>query len=517
MVVTAIEPGPVRPPDLQTQSTGSQVRPGQTFAGAAQAASGTVPGGRTWQQICNEAREKRNIMEIQINLKKTEDNTQPKAISNDQLSDFIFKVLKVKVDDAIGLDYSGWHGHKEVELKHGVDLTPFLHTETPIKYLEYEIFVKKQETHSATKVLFRNVPLNVPDEELINLCLCYGQPTSKVKRERCTNQNDIGKLGSNRTVDVVLNAGASFENYFWMEGPLPFDQGRRVTVTLQGQQQQCSNCFSYSKPKYGISEDYSCPANGNGKACKEMGLERTKMGPYMKALERLIGYRSLKAKYSTAGSQEEVYEDEEDTEVSFKTVYKNPIIERDEKIQALEKEHQVLKEQLPAMQEELLKTRKEMEAMLKAQNIKSNIFRQAAQVTEHKVAETIRTDPGFLTNNPHLIPLLSLFQDRDEFSIDAENDMVTPIREEEFLKGIAMNIEASAQQKETLPSETELYKERLGEIRNLVLENVKKRWIRPGRRDSIASHSSSKRGRDMEVFSRTIKPRAVSPEALDPK
>ena len=110
-----------------------------------------------------------------------------------------------------------------------------------------------------------------------------------------------------------------------------------------------------------------------------------------------------------------------------------------------------------------------------------------------------------------------LFQDRDEFRIDAENDMVTPIREEEFLKGIAMNIEASAQQKETLPSETELYKERLGEIRNLVLKNVKKMWIRPGRRDSIASHSSSQRGRDMEVFSRTIKPRAVSPEALDPK
>ena len=96
--------------------------------------------------------------------------------------------------------------------------------------------------------------------------------------------------------------------------------------------------------------------------------------------------------------------------------------------------------------------------------------------------------------------------------------MVTPIREEEFLKGIAINIEASAQQKGTLPSETELYKERLGEIGSLVLENVKRRWIRPGRRrDSIASHSSSQRGRDMEVFSRTIKPRAVSPEALDPK
>ena len=169
------------------------------------------------------------------------------------------------------------------------------------------------------------------------------------------------------------------------------------------------------------------------------------------------------------------------------------------------------------MQEELLKTRKELEAMQKAQSIKTNLFRQAAQVTEHKVAETIRTDPSFLTNSPHLVPLLSLFQDRDEFSIDTENDMVKPIVEEEFLKGIAMNIDATAQQKETLPSETELYMERLGEVRNLVLENVKKRWIRPGRRDSIASQTSSKRGREDDIFSRTSRPRAVSPGALNSK
>ena len=44
----------------------SQVRPDQTFAGAAQAAGGTVPGGRSWQQIFNDAKQKRNIIEIHI-------------------------------------------------------------------------------------------------------------------------------------------------------------------------------------------------------------------------------------------------------------------------------------------------------------------------------------------------------------------------------------------------------------------------------------------------------------------
>ena len=201
---------------IANQVLGSQVRPGQTFAGAAQAAGGTVPGGRSWQQIFNEAKEKRNILEIHILTKNTEDSTtvKPKPLANDQLSDFIFKVLKIKVNDSIGLDYFGWYGHKEIELKQGVDVSPYLHVNTPLNYLDFEIYVKKQETHTATKVLFRNVPLNIPDE--YNLCLCYGQPMGGVKRERLTNASDRGKVGSNRSVEVILNEGASFENFYWV-------------------------------------------------------------------------------------------------------------------------------------------------------------------------------------------------------------------------------------------------------------------------------------------------------------
>ena len=108
MVDPAVEPGGDRPPGEPPHHpvNGSQVRPGQTFAGAAQAASGTVPGGRTWQQICSEAKEKRNILEIHIKMKNVEDSNQPKPkpLSNDQLSDFLFKILKIKVEDNIGLD-----------------------------------------------------------------------------------------------------------------------------------------------------------------------------------------------------------------------------------------------------------------------------------------------------------------------------------------------------------------------------------------------------------------------------
>lgn len=94
----------------------SQLKPGQTFAGAAKVASGTVPGGRTWQQIFNDAKEKRNILEIHISPINTGEALQqkPKPLTNDQLSEIIFKILKIKVSDHIALDYSGWFGHKEM-------------------------------------------------------------------------------------------------------------------------------------------------------------------------------------------------------------------------------------------------------------------------------------------------------------------------------------------------------------------------------------------------------------------
>ena len=285
-----------QPPGVKEPgSPSSQVRPGQTFAGAAQAASGTVPGGRSWQKIFSDAKQKRNILEIHINKKNspTENSQQkPKALTNDELSEFLFNVLKIKESDCIGLDY--FYGHKEIELKEGVDVTNFLHVDTPIKFQEYEIFVNKQETNFATKILFRNVPLNVPDEELVHLALCYGQPVGGIKRERLTNPRDKGKIGSIRSLDVILTPGCAFENYFWMEGPLPSDQGRRIIVTHQNQPQQCSNCFCYSIAKYG-DQMGMCPGNGNGKACKALNTDRARMGPYLKVLERLVGYRSLKA------------------------------------------------------------------------------------------------------------------------------------------------------------------------------------------------------------------------------
>jgi hypothetical protein len=183
------------------------------------------------------------------------------------------------------------------------------------------------------------VPLNVPDEELINLCMCYGQSQGWVTRERLTNNKDRGKIGSNRTVDVLLNEGAAFENYFSLEGPLPGDQGRRVTVTHQGQPQQCSNCFSYDIPKYGMALSGRCPAQGNGHACKMMGTPRARMNHYMKDLEKLVGFTTLKMKHARfSGNRIATYDVNDDEEIVEDLVYKTPVGEKDERISTLEKE-----------------------------------------------------------------------------------------------------------------------------------------------------------------------------------
>ena len=60
---------------------------------------------------------------------------------------------------------------KEVRLKYDVDPTPYLTTE-PIIFCGHEVTVRRQ-TSKTVLVMFKDVPLSIPDEEIINLCKCY--------------------------------------------------------------------------------------------------------------------------------------------------------------------------------------------------------------------------------------------------------------------------------------------------------------------------------------------------------
>ena len=162
-------------------------------------------------------------------------------------------------------------------------------TQVPIIFKEHSITVRKH-IHNVTRVAFKNVPLNVPDEEIIYLCWSYGVPLdNKVHWEVLTNRKNKGMVGSTRYVDMQLKKGAAFENYYWLEGPLPGDQGRGILVLHNGQPSQCSNCLRRAST--------GCPGGGNGKICELKKTPRAKMLSYMQSLKVKLGYESLKSKY----------------------------------------------------------------------------------------------------------------------------------------------------------------------------------------------------------------------------
>ena len=141
---------------------------------------------------------------------------------------------------------------------------------------------------------FFNIPVEVSDKEFLNLCSLYGKVEGEVGREKVTINNS--KLGSfklvsaTRFVHMKIDPGKKFTNYYWMEGPLPGDQGRCVTVSHYNQIQQCSFCLQ--------TADTGCLGFGQGKKCEENGGTREKMSVYMKNLKNDIGYVSLKEQYA---------------------------------------------------------------------------------------------------------------------------------------------------------------------------------------------------------------------------
>ena len=101
--------------------------------------------------------------------------------------------------------------------------------------MDHEIRLVLQNEIS-TSVMFKNVPLSVPDEEIIHLCMHYGIPVNNtVTRDTLQNDQGRGMKGSSKFVDMILDKGKTFENFYWMEGPLPGAKGRRITVLHPGQ------------------------------------------------------------------------------------------------------------------------------------------------------------------------------------------------------------------------------------------------------------------------------------------
>ena len=265
----------------------------KTMADAVKNSSRGPTNMRSFAQILEQEKKDRNILELRINKIRTDEAVPPPLNSNNMLAEdvgeLLFDILRLNPAHCLAYDYNtGRNDTKQVKLKPGIPVADIL-AKSPLEFKGFKVVVSQQRLN-ITRVTFKNVPLNVPDEEIIHLCMSYGSPMeNKVQYEVLRNSRNKGHTGSTRFVDMELNEDSSFNNYYWMEGPFPGDQGRRVLVLHSGQAQQCSNCLKISP---------NCPAAGNGKLCKdEFKTPREKMSVYMNSLKITQNYTSLKTQY----------------------------------------------------------------------------------------------------------------------------------------------------------------------------------------------------------------------------
>ena len=50
-----------------------------------------------------------------------------------------------------------------------------------------------------------------------------------------------GLENGTRSIEMELDEGKGFMNFIWWAGPLPVDKMSRITITHDGQKQQCSS------------------------------------------------------------------------------------------------------------------------------------------------------------------------------------------------------------------------------------------------------------------------------------
>ena len=427
---------------------------------------------RNFAEIIAEEKKQRNILEIHLVKKAAtvENETfRPKSLTFDDLGELLFDVLNVDPSQCIGFNYStGRYDTREVKFKPGVELTPYIR-ETFL-YKDHEVSTRKQMRH-ATKVSFRNVPFSVPDEEIIQLCKCYGNPVNnKVHFEKMTNARNRGMVGSTRWVEMEFKSGCYMNNFYWLEGPLPGDTGSRITVLHSGQEQQCSHCLK--------TGSRGCRALGNGKACEQLMTPRAKMADYMADLRRTVGYESLKSQYlkqfpslqaETTNNMEDLLDDE-----SEEVLPSNPIELRDAKIIELEKNVAEMND----MKENLLKVKAELKFAVKAANIANAKVKFARNITEERLKECL-PDPSFEDKHSQVIvALMSSLMDEDSFEIDPETDSLKP--KENFLKDVEDSLDMYKEDQDVKQAGAELGQAqiRLDDIVEIAIEVVVKAEVK---------------------------------------
>ena len=427
---------------------------------------------RSFAEIIAEEKANRNILVIK--LTKMTDATGAKApnLSMEDVGELMFDKMKLIAADCKSVAlYTSRYDTKEVLLKPGVDPSPYI-TTAPFEFKGHEVSVSRQLS-CVTRVMFRNVPYNIPDEELIHLCKFYGKPVrNEVMYEQPTKASR-GVPGSNIIVMVEMEPGKQFENYYWMEGPLPGDQGCRITVLHNGQISQCGNC---------LKRGMNCPGGGQQKVCITLNTPRGEMAKYMEYLKKSIGYTSLKMEFMKN------FPTPEGADFSFGHIV-DPVNpeeeEKDEKIEFLQQQvsdyNDAILRAVNVEKEKFEKISEEMKIVKRQAARANNKLQHVRKVTEQRFLNSLPNDDFMENDCDHLVAIYATVSEDDIFDYNEEDDSIKWKDEEKFMSEVANDLGS-------VQSDTAV---KFKLMKNKVLEKVKtsEKERRSRRRRSIGSAS----------------------------
>merc|ERR1712240_797789 len=228
-----------------------------------------------------------NMIELTFQKQDSGDTTTPEFPSLEVVANYLFEVLEINPNDALEIDHFSNRSKKRILLKDGINIEQH-RLYMPDTFKGYIVNVERT-AQAKIRIQFKNVPIDCPEVELVNLINTYGSLEGEITYQLMsvpTAKGNVRIKPSNRVADVILKPGRKMKNYYWLGGLHNNSRDTKITVTHQGQTQQCANCL--------LTEEEGCPAMGMGKKCREMKQPRTPLSDYFKRLEEEDGFISLR-------------------------------------------------------------------------------------------------------------------------------------------------------------------------------------------------------------------------------
>jgi len=264
-----------------------------------------------------------------------------------------------------------------------------------------------------TKVTFLNVPKYVPDEELVHFCSTFGDvidPTVYYGKYQGGKFN--GLKNGTRWIEADIYPSRRQINFIWLEGPCASHLSSRITVTYgAGRERQCGHCLKTSKE--------GCLGFGKAKICRERKGERASADVYMKNLEELYGYKTLKSTYEESLSDENASnnEDKEDNDDTSENRSET------QEVNKMKREIITLKAEMKARKDEIDQNEEKIKVLRK------NIMKHLRQSL---------SDPLFETSSMSLlVTQLSLTLTNDEYEVGECG--VARLKSETVFKELSLN------------------------------------------------------------------------------